>query len=77
MNIVMYLPKRPRNANRSAIHLWLVQGLFADGLKERSTLHSTMHEMGGFPAGSLVKNLPAGHAGSVPGLGTWHMPQSN
>ena len=34
---------------------------------------------GGFPGGSVVKNLPAnvGDMGSIPGLGRSHMPQSN
>ena len=33
----------------------------------------------GFPGGTVVKNPPAnaGDAGSIPGLGRSHMPQSN
>ena len=33
----------------------------------------------GFPGGAVVKNLPAnaGHTGSSPGLGRFHMPRSN
>ena len=33
----------------------------------------------GFPGGAVVENLPAnaGDAGSSPGLGRSHMPQSN
>ena len=32
-----------------------------------------------FPGGTVVKNLPpnAGDTGSIPGLGRFHMPQSN
>ena len=32
-----------------------------------------------FPGGPVVKNLPAsaGHTGSIPGLGSFHMPRSN
>ena len=33
----------------------------------------------GFPGGAVVENLPAnaGHTGSSPGLGRFHMPRSN
>ena len=33
--------------------------------------------MGDFPGGTVVKNLPAnaGHMGSIPGLGRFHVPQ--
>ena len=36
-------------------------------------------EFGGFPGGSVVKNLPAnaGDMGSIPGQRRSHMPQSN
>ena len=36
-------------------------------------------EIGGFPGGAVVENLPAnaGDMGSSPGLGGSHMPQSN
>ena len=35
--------------------------------------------VGGFPGGAVVENLPAnaGDTGSSPGLGRSHMPQSN
>ena len=39
----------------------------------------TKKNMGGFPGGAVVENLPAnaGGTGSSPGLGRSHMPQSN
>ena len=42
-------------------------------------LHTFKCHFGGFPVGSVVKNLPAnaGDTGSIPGLGRSHMPWSN
>ena len=41
--------------------------------------YSAIKRNGGFPGGTVVKNLPAnaGDTGSSPGLGRSHMPQSN
>ena len=38
-----------------------------------------LKEIGGFPGGAVVENLPAnaGDTGSSPGLGRSHMPRSN
>ena len=40
-------------------------------------LHTSKRHFGGFPGGSVVKNLPAnaGDTGSFPGLGRSHMPR--
>ena len=42
-------------------------------------LNTFRHHFGGFPGGSVIKNLPAsaGDTGSIPGLGRSHMPWSN
>ena len=43
------------------------------------TVAGSIVAIGGFPGGAVVENLPAnaGDAGSSPGLGGSHMPQSN
>ena len=40
---------------------------------------SSINDVGGFPGGAVVENLPAnaGDMGSSPGLGRSHMPRSN
>ena len=42
-------------------------------------LHTFKRHFGGFPGGSVVKNLPAnaGDTGSIPGLGRSHVPRSD
>ena len=42
-------------------------------------LNTFKRHLGGFPGGSVIKNLPAsaGDTGSIPGLGRSHMPWSN
>ena len=48
-------------------------------VKEDSEKAGLKLNIQGFPGGSVVKNPPAstGNSGSTPGLGRFHMPQSN
>ena len=64
MALLLQSPARPHGTNRP-------QGLFLE--------MQTRDEMGGFPGGAVVENLPAnaGDTGSSPGLGRSHMPRSN
>ena len=43
------------------------------------SIHNSLKDCGDFPGGPVVKNPPAnaGDTGSIPGLGRFHMQQSN
>ena len=45
----------------------------------RNFFYTIYKGLGDFPGGTVVKNPPAnaGHTGSIPGPGRYHMPRSN
>ena len=59
-------------------HLGIISTLKTSTLLALLQKFGIKNQVGGFPGGAVVENLPAnaGDAGSSPGLGRSHMPRS-